>query len=97
MTFEQAVIHLGSRDFSAGLTFVAISRVKSLAFRPVFEEQRILGPKRSAARPGGQDTMRQSARLDEERRGRLGLIDGVERTPDNENRREIFDRDIRNT
>lgn len=39
LTLECAVIDLGSRDFASGLSFVAISRIKSLtglAFRSAF-------------------------------------------------------------
>ena len=40
MTLEKVVVELGDKDFSAGLTFVAISRVKTLqglAFRTHFD------------------------------------------------------------
>ena len=44
LTLEHAVIELGSSDFSAGLSFVAISRVKSLkglAFHSRFDLSRL--------------------------------------------------------
>jgi hypothetical protein len=44
LTLERAVIDLGTKDFSSGLSFVAISRVKKLkglAFRVPFGIQRL--------------------------------------------------------
>jgi hypothetical protein len=44
MTLERAVIELGPRDFSSGLAFVAMSRVKELkglAFRTDFGIERL--------------------------------------------------------
>ena len=80
MTLDRAVIDLGPRDFSAGLTFVAISRVRSLAglaFRPGFEEQRITGPRKAAGRSSRQEAMRRIATVDEERRAMLGFHDAM--------------------
>jgi hypothetical protein len=45
---KKAVIELGDKDFSAGLTFVAISRVKTLkglAFCTRFDHARLRKPK----------------------------------------------------
>ena len=47
ITLEKAVIDLGSKDFSSGLSFVAISRVKTLggiAFRASFGLSRLQRP-----------------------------------------------------
>ena len=44
LTLEKVVVELGDKDFSAGLTFVAISRVKTLqglAFRTRFDHARL--------------------------------------------------------
>ena len=48
LTLEKVVVELGDKDFSAGLTFVAISRVKTLqglAFRTCFDHARLKKPK----------------------------------------------------
>ena len=48
LTLEKAVVELGSKDFSAGLTFVAISWVKTLkglAFHTHFDHARLKKPK----------------------------------------------------
>ena len=48
MTLEKVVVELGDKDFSAGLSFVAISRVKTLkglAFRTRFDHARLKKPK----------------------------------------------------
>jgi len=45
LTLEKAAIVLGNKDFATGLSFVAISRVKSLkgiAFREEFGESRLV-------------------------------------------------------
>ena len=44
MTLEKVVVELGDKDFSAGLSFVAISRVKTLkglAFRTHFDHTQL--------------------------------------------------------
>ena len=48
LTLEKAVVELGDKDFSAGLTFVAISRVKTLkglAFHTHFDHAWFKKPK----------------------------------------------------
>lgn len=48
LTLENVVVDLGHADFSSGLSFVAISRVKTLgglAFRTRFDQNRLLKPK----------------------------------------------------
>ena len=48
LTLEKVVVELGDKDFAAGLTFVAISRVKTLkglAFRTHFDHARLKKPK----------------------------------------------------
>ena len=48
LTLEKVVVELGDKDFSAGLSFVAISRVKTLkglAFRTHFDHTRLKKPK----------------------------------------------------
>ena len=48
LTLEKAVVELGSKDFSAGLTFVAISQVKTLkglAFCTHFDHAWLKKPK----------------------------------------------------
>jgi hypothetical protein len=48
LTLEKVVVELGDKDFSAGLSFVAISRVKTLrglAFRTRFNHTRLKKPK----------------------------------------------------
>ena len=48
LTLEKAVVELGSKDFSAGLTFVAISQVKTLkglAFHTHFDHAWLKKPK----------------------------------------------------
>lgn len=66
LTLLKAVIDLGPKDFSAGLSFVAISRVKTLkgiAFRTSFPHQRL-------QRTSETETMRL---LKEDNQRRLGL------------------------
>jgi len=68
LTLEHAVIELGRSDFSAGLSFVAISRVKSLkglAFRSRFDITRLQKPTES-------ETMKM-LRQDNDRRCTLGF------------------------
>jgi ATP-dependent exoDNAse (exonuclease V) alpha subunit len=48
LTLEKVVVELRDKDFSAGLSFVAISRVKTLkglAFRTRFDHARLKKPK----------------------------------------------------
>ena len=48
LTLEKVVVELGDKDFSAGLSFVAIYRVKTLkglAFRTRFDHARLKKPK----------------------------------------------------
>src|SRR5947209_8752695 len=48
LTLEKVVVDLGHTDFSSGLSFVAISQVKTLkglAFRTHFDQTRLLKPK----------------------------------------------------
>ena len=68
LTLEKVVVELGDKDFAAGLTFVAISRVKTLkglAFRTHFEHARLKKPKET-------DSMLM-LRRDTERRSQLGF------------------------
>jgi ATP-dependent DNA helicase PIF1 len=68
LTLDHAVIELGHTDFSAGLTFVAVSRVKSLnalAFRSRFDISHLQKPTESE--------MMKMLRLDHERCGALGF------------------------
>ena len=68
LTLEKVVVELGDKDFAAGLTFVAISRVKSLkglAFRTRFDHARLKKPKET-------DSMLM-LRRDTERRNQLGF------------------------
>jgi ATP-dependent exoDNAse (exonuclease V) alpha subunit len=68
LTLEKAVIELGRADFSAGLSFVAISRVKTLkglTFRTRFPHTRLQKPKET-------DSMKM-LREDNERRLQLGF------------------------
>ena len=68
LTLEKVVVELGDKDFSAGLTFVAISRVKTLqglAFRTCFDHARLKKPKET-------DSMLMLKR-DVERRHQLGF------------------------
>jgi ATP-dependent exoDNAse (exonuclease V) alpha subunit len=68
LTLLKAVIELGPKDFSAGLSFVAISRVKTLAgiaFRSHFALSRL-------RRPQETESMR-LLRMDNERRATLGF------------------------
>lgn len=68
LTLERAVIELGPTDFSAGLTFVAISRVKSLkglAFCSRFDLARLQKPTESE--------MMKMLRWDNNRRHTLGF------------------------
>src|SRR5882762_5592715 len=70
LTLERVVVELGDKDFAAGLTFVAISRVKTLkglAFRTHFDHARLKKPKET-------DSMLISMlRRDTERRSQLGF------------------------
>jgi ATP-dependent exoDNAse (exonuclease V) alpha subunit len=48
LTLEKVVVELGDKDFSAGLSFVAISQVKTLkglAFRTCFDHTQLKKPK----------------------------------------------------
>ena len=48
LTLEKVVVELGDKDFSAGLSFVEISQVKTLkglAFRTHFDHTRLKKPK----------------------------------------------------
>ena len=68
LTLEKAVVELGSKDFSAGLTFVAISQVKTLkglAFRTHFDHAWLKKPKDT-------DTMLM-LKKDTEHRNQLGF------------------------
>jgi len=68
MTLEKVVIELGDKDFSAGLSFMAISQVKTLkglAFRTHFDHTRLKKPKET-------DSMLM-LRRDTERRNQLGF------------------------
>jgi hypothetical protein len=68
LTLTKAVVELGRADFSAGLSFVAISRVKTLdgvAFRSRFPHSRLQKPKET-------DSM-VMLREDNERRINLGF------------------------
>ena len=68
LTLEKVVVELGDKDFSAGLSFVAISRVKTLkglAFRTHFDHSRLKKPKET-------DSMLM-LRRDTERRSQLGF------------------------
>lgn len=76
MTLDKAVIDLGPADFSTGLTFVAISRVRSLdglAFRPGFDWAR-LNSLNTESRRGGISGRMLAAR-DAARRQMLHLIE----------------------
>lgn len=51
LTLEKAVIELEPKEFSGGLSFVAISRVKilqGLAFKSYFSQQRLEKPQKSS-------------------------------------------------
>ncbi len=66
LTLERVVVDLGHADFSSGLSFVAISRVKTLkglAFRTRFEPTRLQKPKETE--------MMKMLKEDNERRSRL--------------------------
>ena len=68
LTLERAVVDLGEKDFSPGLSFVAISQLKSLkglAFRSCFEHTRLQRKEESANM--------KMLRDDNERRSRLGF------------------------
>jgi ATP-dependent DNA helicase PIF1 len=68
LTLEKVVVELGHADFSAGLSFVAISRVKSLAglaFQTRFAHSQLKKPKET-------DSM-VMLRLDTERHHQLGF------------------------
>ncbi|KAJ7933180.1 hypothetical protein B0H13DRAFT_1498629, partial [Mycena leptocephala] len=63
LTLKKAVIDLGDKDFSSGLSFVAISRVKTLdgiAFRTAFPWSRL-------QRPNVTESMRMLEQDDERR------------------------------
>jgi ATP-dependent exoDNAse (exonuclease V) alpha subunit len=71
MTLERAVIDLGEKDFALGLSFVAISRVKTLAgiaFRSPFSVSRL------RHNPGSKDTTRDALHKDNQRRSMLPYI-----------------------
>ena len=66
LTLERVVIDLGHADFSSGLSFVAISRVKTLrglAFHTQFDQTHLLKPKETE--------MMKMLREDDERRSHL--------------------------
>lgn len=68
LTLERAVIDLGRADFSSGLSFVAISRVKTLngvAFRVGFDHSRLCKAVET-------ESMKM-LRADNERRAQLGF------------------------
>ena len=68
LTLEKVVVELGDKDFSAGLCFVAIYRVKTLkglAFHTHFEHARLKKPKET-------DSMLM-LRRDTERHSQLGF------------------------
>ena len=68
LTLKKAVVELGSKDFSAGLTFVAISQVKTLkglTFRTHFDHVWLKKPKET-------DTMLM-LKKDTEHRNQLGF------------------------
>ena len=68
LTLKKAVVELGSKDFSADLTFVAISQVKTLkglAFRTNFDHAWLKKPKET-------DTMLM-LKKDTEHRNQLGF------------------------
>jgi len=66
MTLDKAIVNLGEREFSRGLTFVALSQVRTiegLAIKPGFDLQRLM------ALSKGDDEIQQ----DEARRNALGF------------------------
>ncbi len=66
LTLERVTVDLGHADFSSGLSFVAISRVKTLkglAFRTRFDQTRLYKPKETE--------MMKMLREDNERRSQL--------------------------
>src|ERR1700691_610666 len=68
LTLEKVVVELGDKDFSAGLSFVAISRVKTLkglAFRTRFDHARLKKPKETESML--------MLKKDTERRNQLGF------------------------
>ena len=68
LTLEKVVVELGNKDFSAGLSFVAISRVKTLkglAFRTRFDHARLKKPKETESML--------MLKKDTERRNQLGF------------------------
>ena len=68
LTLEKVVVELGDKDFSAGLSYVAISRVKTLkglAFRTWFNHARLKKPKET------ESTL--MLKKDTERRNQLGF------------------------
>ena len=70
LTLEEATIVLGQKDFASGLSFVAISRVKSLqgvAFREEFLESRLV-------RTNAESNNRQMMREDTVRRNGLNFV-----------------------
>ncbi|RXK41116.1 hypothetical protein M231_01519 [Tremella mesenterica] len=76
MTLERVCIDLGTREFSRGLTFVGISRVKTLsglAFRPGFSMTRLEGI--TGRRRGRRDGMLDAAKEDEVRRQNMGNME----------------------
>lgn len=71
LTLDRAVIALGEKDFAMGLSFVAISRVRTLkgiAFRQSFP------PTRLRLNPNSSDSMRENLRKDNERRKGLSYV-----------------------
>jgi hypothetical protein len=63
ITLEKATIDIGNKDFSSGLSFVAIFRVKTLhgiAFRKSFGWARLQKPVTESMRMLEQDTARQA-------------------------------------
>ena len=75
MTLDRAVIDLGEREFTPGLSFVAISRVKTLqglVFSPGFSMARI---EQLVTKPGSdQEKNRNAAKKDDMRREQLRFI-----------------------
>jgi hypothetical protein len=54
LTLEKVVVELGDKDFSAGLSFVAISQVKTLkglAFQTHFDHTQLKKPKETETTP----------------------------------------------
>jgi ATP-dependent exoDNAse (exonuclease V) alpha subunit len=68
LTLEKVVVELGNKDFSVGLSFVAIFRVKTLkglAFRTRFDHARLKKPKETESML--------MLKKDTERRNQLGF------------------------